>query len=98
MWIFPDVSGAARGRFADDLREAATQGSLNAFSPEVGFDLVVGSVSQAMRSASERKLAPSEAAAFIAGIIRSLGAPAEQADRITAKLGLPLPQGFERNL
>jgi AcrR family transcriptional regulator len=97
MWIFPDVSGAARLRFAEDLNEAARQGRLSTLSPEVGFDLVVGSVSQAMRSASEGKLAPSEASSIVAGIIRSLGAPAEQADRITAKLALSLPEGASRD-
>jgi AcrR family transcriptional regulator len=97
MWIFPDVSGAARGRFAEDLNEAARQGRLSTLSPEVGFDLVVGSVSQAMRSASEGKLASSEASSIVAGIIRSLGAPAEQADRITAKLALSPPEGAARD-
>lgn len=97
MWIFPDVSGAARGRFAEDLNEAARQGRLSTLSPEVGFDLVVGSVSQAMRSASEGKLAPSEASSVVAGIIRSLGARAEQADRITAKLALSPPKGAARD-
>jgi AcrR family transcriptional regulator len=93
MRTFPDVSGAARLRFAKDLREAARQGRLSTLSPEVGFDLIVGSVSQAMRSASEGKLAPSEASSIVAGIIRSLGAPAEQANRITAKLALSLAEG-----
>lgn len=97
MWTFPDVSGAARLRFAEDLKEAARQGRLCTLSPEVGFDLVVGSVSQAMRSASEGKLAPSEAASIVAGIIRSLGAPAEQADCITAKLALSLAEGASRD-
>jgi AcrR family transcriptional regulator len=97
MWIFPDVSGAARLRFAEDLNEAARQGRQCTLSPEVGFDLVVGSVSQAMRSASEGKLAPSEASSIVAGIIRSLGAPADQADRITAKLALSLAEGASRD-
>jgi hypothetical protein len=80
------------------LWEAERQGRLCTLSPKVAFDLVVGSVSQAMRSASEGKLAPSEALSIVAGIIRSLGAPAEQADRISAKLALlPLPQGASRD-
>jgi hypothetical protein len=78
------------------LKEAARQGRLSTLSPEAGFDLVIGSVSQAMRSASEGKLASSEACSIVAGIIRSLGAPAEQADCITAKLGLATPKGAAR--
>jgi AcrR family transcriptional regulator len=97
IWTFPDVSDAARLRFAEDLREAERQGRLHTLSPEVGFDLVVGAVSQAMRSASEGKLAPSEATSIVAVTIRSLGAPAEQADRITAKLALSPPEGAARD-
>lgn len=97
MWTFPDVAGVARLRFAEDLKEAARQGRLSTLSPEVGFDLVVGSVSQAMRSASEGKLAPSETASIVAGIIRSLGAAADQADCITARLALSLAEGASRD-
>jgi AcrR family transcriptional regulator len=93
MWTFPHVLGAARQRFAEDLKEAERQGRLPTLSPEVGFDLVVGSISQAVWSASEGKLARSEASSIVAGIIRSLGAPAERAARIAANASLPLPEG-----
>ena len=52
---------------------------------------------QAMRSASRGRLAPSEVSSIVAGIIRSLGVPAEEADRITAKSGLPLPKDASRD-
>jgi AcrR family transcriptional regulator len=93
MWTFPQVLGVARQRFAEDLKEAERLGRLPTLSPEVGFDLVVGSISQAVWSASEGKLARSEASSIVAGIIRSLGAPAERAARIAANVSVTLPQG-----
>jgi AcrR family transcriptional regulator len=93
MRTFPHVLGAARERFAEDLKEAERRGCLPTLSPEVGFDLVVGSISQAVWSASEGKLARSEASSIVAGIIRSLGAPAERAARIAANVSVPLPKG-----
>jgi AcrR family transcriptional regulator len=93
MWTFPHVLGAARQRFAEDLMEAERLGRLPTLSPEVGFDLVVGSISQAVWSASEGKLARSEASLIVAAIIRSLGAPAERAARIAANVSVPLPKG-----
>jgi len=92
MWTFPHVLGAARQRFAEDLKEAERQGRLPTLSPEVGFDLVVGSISQAVWSASEGKLARSETSLIVAGIIRSLGVPAERAARIAANVSVPLPK------
>jgi AcrR family transcriptional regulator len=93
MWTFPDVLGAARQRFAEDLKEAERLGRLPTLSPEVSFDLVVGSISQALSSASEGKLARSEASSIVAGIIRSLGVPAERAARIAANVSLRFPKG-----
>jgi AcrR family transcriptional regulator len=93
MWTFPHVLGAARERFAEDLKDAERLGRLPTLSPEVGFDLVVGSISQAVWSASEGKLARSETSSIVAGIIRSLGVPAERAARIAADVSLPLPKG-----
>jgi AcrR family transcriptional regulator len=97
MRTFPHVLGAARQHFAKDLKEAERQGRLPTLSPEVGFDLVVGSISQAVWSAGEGKLARSEASSIVAGIIRSLGAPAERAARIAANVSLPLPEGSSRD-
>jgi AcrR family transcriptional regulator len=97
MWTFPHVLGTARQRFAEDLKEAERQGRLPTLSPEVGFDLVVGSISQAVWSASEGKLARSEASSIVAGIIRSLGVPAESAERIASNVSLPLSEGSSRN-
>jgi AcrR family transcriptional regulator len=93
MWTFPPVLGAARQRFAEDLKDAERHGRLPTLSPEVGFDLVVGSISRAVWSAGEGKLARFEASSIVAGIIRSLGASAELAARIAANVSLPLPEG-----
>jgi AcrR family transcriptional regulator len=79
-WDFPDVACAARERLKTNLRLAKKEGRLASFSAEVGFDLVFGIVIQAMRSASEARLAPHDVPNVVLGILRALGLPAEEAE------------------
>ena len=58
-------------------------------SAEVGFDIVIGIVLQAMRSASERRLSPSDVSAAVSGILRGLGVAADEADQIVRRFPEP---------
>ena len=68
---------AARDQFP---RRAQNQDRLASFSEEVGFDLVVGVVVQAMRSASEARLAPADVPDVVEGIMRALGISPEEVE------------------
>ena len=80
LWAFPTVAFAARERLTEDLRRAQSQDRLASFSEEVGFDLVVGVVIQAMRSASEARLSPGDVPDVVQGILRALGVSAKDAE------------------
>jgi hypothetical protein len=58
-------------------------------SAEVGFDIAVGSVLQAMRSASEKRLSPSDVPAAVSGVLRGLGVAADEAEQIVRHLPEP---------
>jgi len=80
LWAFPTVAFTARERLTEDLRRAQSQDRLASFSEEVGFDLVVGVVIQAMRSASEARLSPSDVPDVVQGILRALGITPKDAE------------------
>ena len=80
LWAFPTVARAAREQLNQDLRRGQSQDRLASFSEEVGFDLVVGVVVQAMRSASEARLSPGDVPDVVQGILRALGVNAEDAE------------------
>ena len=80
LWTFPRVAFAARERLKEDLRRAQSHNRLASFSEEVGFDLVVGVVIQAMRSASESRLSPADVPDVVQGILRALGVSPKDAD------------------
>ena len=80
LWAFPTVARAAREQLNADLRRGQSQDRLASFSEEVGFDLVVGIVIQAMRSASEARLSPGDVPDVVQGILRALGVNAEDAE------------------
>jgi AcrR family transcriptional regulator len=80
LWTFPTVAFAARERLKEILQRARRPDRLASFSEEVGFDLVVGVVIQAMRSASEAKLSSADVADLVQGILRALGVNAEDAE------------------
>jgi AcrR family transcriptional regulator len=88
-WAFPKVAGAARDRLRENLRLAASHGRLAPIPAEVGFDIVVGIVLQAMRSASERRLSASDVPLAVSAILRALGLSAEEADRIVGRFAEP---------
>ena len=79
LWAFPAVARVARERLTADLRRGQSQDRLACFSEEVGFDLVVGVVVQAMRSASEARLSPGDVPDVVQGILRALGVNAQDA-------------------
>jgi hypothetical protein len=89
VWAFPAVATAARKRLSEDLRAAITQGRIAPVSAEVGFDIAVGSVLQAIRSASEKRLSPSDVPAAVSGVLRGLGVAADEAEQIVRRLPEP---------
>jgi hypothetical protein len=64
----------------EDLRRAQSHDRLASFSEEVGFDLVVGAVIQAVRSASESRLSPADVPDVVQGILRALGVSPKDAE------------------
>jgi AcrR family transcriptional regulator len=88
IWAFPSVAMAARQGLSEDLQRAGAEGRLAAFSAEVGFDIVVGIVLQAMRSASEHRLTAADLPAIVAGALRALGLGAAEAGRIARRVSL----------
>jgi AcrR family transcriptional regulator len=89
VWAFPAVATGARKRLSEDLRAAIAQGRIAPVSAEVGFDIAVGSVLQAMRSASEKRLSPSDVPAAVSGVLRGLGVAADVAEQIVRRLPEP---------
>jgi hypothetical protein len=89
VWAFPAVATGARKRLSEDLRAAIAQGRIAPVSAEVGFDIAVGSVLQAMRSASEKRLSPSDVPAAVSGVLRGLGVAADEAEQIVRRLPEP---------
>ena len=89
-WAFPKVAGAARERLRQNLLLAALQGRLAPIPAEVGFDIVMGIVLQAMCSASESRLSATDVPLTVSAILRALSLSAGQADRIVGRLAEPL--------
>jgi AcrR family transcriptional regulator len=79
IWAFPNVAQEARRRLTEDLDAAAAQDLRAPIKAEIAFDLVVGPVLQAMRSASEGRLSEPDAPPLVAGILRALGLSASEA-------------------
>lgn len=88
---FPGVASAARERLKTNLRLAESEGRLASFSTEVGFDFVFGIVLQAMRSASEARLSPTDVPDVVHGILRALGVRAEEADCALRRIDAAAP-------
>jgi AcrR family transcriptional regulator len=96
IWACPPVARAVSSRLSEDLHHAIEQGRLAAISAELGFDIVVGVVLQAMRSASERKLTSRDVPLIVSAVLRALGLATDEADRIArraSKLAIPEPDG-----
>jgi AcrR family transcriptional regulator len=77
---FPTFASAARECLKTNLRLAQSEGRVASFSIEVGFDLVVGIILQAIRSASEARMSPADAKDVVQAILRALGVGTEEAD------------------
>jgi hypothetical protein len=73
-------------RLSEDLRHAIEQRRLVSISTEVGFDIVVGVVLQAMRSASEKQLSSQDVPAIVSAVLRALGLAAGEADQIVRRV------------
>jgi len=108
VWAFPTVATTARKRLSEDLCAAIAQGRIAPISTEVGFDIAVGIVLQAMCSASQKRLSCSDVAAVVCGVLRGLGVAAGEAEQIVCHLpdpprltksfnGLPKPVLSDRN-
>jgi AcrR family transcriptional regulator len=86
IWSFPAVARTARERLGEDLREATAQGRLAPISQGAGFDIIAGVLVQAMRSASEKRLADSDVSSIVGGILRALGLPAAETRQIVRRI------------
>ena len=84
IWAFPSVAQEARLRLTEDLEAAAATGP-RSIRTEIAFDIILGSVLQAMRSASEGRLADSDAPLLVAGVLRALGLAIAEADATVAR-------------
>jgi AcrR family transcriptional regulator len=82
IWAFPSVAQEARLRLTEDLEAAAATSPRVPIKTEVAFDIILGSVLQAMRSASEGRLGKSDAPLLVAGILRALGLSVAEADSV----------------
>ena len=82
----PDVGRVARARLNEDIRRAAASGRLHDIAPELPFEFVLGITLRAMQSAAEGRLKPKHAPLIVAGILRAIGVPAEEAREIAFRL------------
>jgi AcrR family transcriptional regulator len=82
----PSVARNARGRLNEDIRRAAASGRLHDVAPEIAFEFVFGITVRAMQSAAEGRLKPKHAPLIVAGILRAIGVPAEEAREIALRL------------
>jgi AcrR family transcriptional regulator len=89
VWAFPPVAAVAHTRLSEDLRHAIESRRLASISVEVGFDVVVGIVLQAMRSASERRLSSPDVPTIVSAVLRALGLTADEADQIVRRVSEP---------
>ncbi len=74
-----------------DLRAGRRRGRLRYQSETAALDLVQGTVLAGMRSVLERRAGEEHAAALAAVVLRGLGVPDAEADRIVARALPPLP-------
>ena len=86
LWAFPPVANVVHIRLCEDLHSANEQGRLAPISAEVGFDIVVGIVLQAMRSAADQQLSWEDLPAIVSAVLRALGLPADEADQIVRRV------------
>jgi len=86
IWAFPAVAKAVQARLDEDLRCAILTRRLASIPAEVAFDIVVGIVLQAMRSASEKKLSPDDLPVIVAAVLRALGVRADEASQIARRI------------
>jgi AcrR family transcriptional regulator len=82
----PGVARNARGRLNEDIRRAAANGRLHDVVPEIAFEFVFGITVRAMQSAAEGRLKAKHAPLIVAGILRAIGVPAEEAREIAFRL------------
>ena len=82
----PDFARATRGRLSEDIRRAAASGLLHDVVPEIAFEFAIGITVRAMQSAAEGRLRPKHAPLIVAGILRAIGVPAEEAREIAFRL------------
>ena len=85
-YALPGVWSAIEERLKANLRLAQKEGRVAGFSIEVGSNLVVGIVLQAMRSASEARLSPPDVPEVVRGTLRALGVRTEDADCVLRRM------------
>ncbi len=82
----PDVGRVARARLNEDIRRAAAGGRLHDVAPEIAFEFAIGITVRTMQSAAEGRLKPKHAPLIVAGILRAIGVPAEEACEIALRV------------
>ncbi len=82
----PGVARVARRRLNEDIRRAAASGRLHDVAPEIAFEFTIAITVRAMQSAAEGRLKPKHPPLIVAGILRAIGMPAEEAREIAFRL------------
>ncbi len=86
VWSFPTVGSAARSLLADDLPQAARQGRIAGISSVLGTAIVVGTVLQVMRSASEGNVQSPDVPIAVTAILQSLGVSHREATAVVKRV------------
>ena len=78
-WALPTVGLATRADLAEDVRDALAHKRISAIPLELGIAIVTGIVLHTMRSASEKRLGPSDVPVALTAILLSLGVSRREA-------------------
>jgi AcrR family transcriptional regulator len=81
----PGVASIARNRLKEDIDRAAQNGQLGGVTTDLAFDFATGIVLHAMRSAPLKRRSPEEAPDVVAGLLRAIGLPPDQAAKVAQR-------------
>ena len=81
----PGVASIARNRLKEDIDRAAQSGQLGSVTTDLAFDLATGIVLHAMLSAPLKRRSPEEAPDVVAGLLRAIGVPPDQAAKVAQR-------------
>ena len=81
----PGVASIARNRLKEDIDRAAQSGQLGGVTTDLAFDFATGIVLHAMLSAPLKRRSPEEAPDVVAGLLRAIGVPPDQAAKVAQR-------------